>query len=313
MRKFVFDCDTGTDDAIAILAVFGTPDIEILGITSVNGNVTENHVSANNLDLCEYLGFDVPVTRGASMPLFSGYHNSLDMTHGTTGLGSVVLPHAQTKQFDPRIASRFLFDMAVKCEGELELFVTGPMTNIALAVIQYPEFSDLIKHIYFMGRAVWGGNVTTTAEFNIWADPEAAHIVFDSGIPMTMVGLDVTLKAIMEKEDVVKLRACHTKAADFAADLLDFMFDCYSRGGEDVIMHDALAVASALCPECMKYTDYFVDVETTGTYTRGHTAADFRGRLGKEPNMACAMELDVPMFRKWLVERISACGKSENH
>ena len=91
MRRFVFDCDTGTDDAIALLAAFGSPEIEILGITSVNGNVIEDHVANNNLNLCEYLGFDVPVTRGASMPLFSGYHNSLDMTHGTTGLGSVVM------------------------------------------------------------------------------------------------------------------------------------------------------------------------------------------------------------------------------
>ncbi len=311
MRRFVFDCDTGTDDAIALLAAFGSPEIEILGITSVNGNVIEDHVANNNLNLCEYLGFDVPVTRGASMPLFSGYHNSLDMTHGTTGLGSVVILQAKTKQFDGRLASRFLFDKAVECEGELELFVTGPMTNIALTVIQYPEFSDLIKHIYFMGGAVWGGNVTTTAEFNIWADPEAAHIVFDSGIPMTMVGLDVTLKAIMEREDVARLRNCHTRAADFAADLLDFMFERYRRGGENVIMHDALAVAAALYPECMNYTDYYVDVETTGTYTRGHTAADFRGRLGKDPNMSCAMEIDVPKFRNWLVERISACRQDE--
>ena len=313
MRRFVFDCDTGTDDAIALLAAFGSPEIEILGITSVNGNVIEDHVANNNLNLCEYLGFDVPVTRGASMPLFSGYHNSLDMTHGTTGLGSVVIPQAKTKQFDGRLASRFLFDKAVECEGELELFVTGPMTNIALTVIQYPEFSDLIKHIYFMGGAVWGGNVTTTAEFNIWADPEAAHIVFDSGIPMTMVGLDVTLKAIMEREDVARLRNCHTRAADFAADLLDFMFERFRKGGENVIMHDALAVAAALYPECMNYTDYYVDVETTGTYTRGHTAADFRGRLGRTPNMACAMEIDVPKFRNWLVERISACRQDEKN
>ena len=101
--------------------------------------------------------------------------------------------------------------------------------------------------------------------------------------------------------------------ADFAADLLDFMFERYRRGGENVIMHDALAVAAALYPECMKYTDYYVDVETTGTYTRGHTAADFRGRLGKAPNMACAMEIDVPKFRNWLVERISACRWDEKH
>ena len=265
-------------------------------------------MAQNNLDLMEYVGINVPVTRGAAAPLYSGFHNSSDMTHGKTGLGSVSLPHAENRVFDPRIASRFLYEKAVECHGELELFVTGPMTNIALTLIQYPDFADLIRHLYFMGGAIWGGNVTTTAEFNIWADPEAAHVVFDSGIPMTMVGLDVTLKAIMTHEDADELRACGTKASVFAADLLDFMFDRHARGGEDVIMHDALAVASALCPECMKYTEYFVDVETRGKYTRGHTAADFRHRSGREANMSCAMELDRTKFRRWLVDSIKRCG-----
>ena len=311
MRKFVFDCDTGTDDAIAILCAAGCRNVKLLGITGVNGNVREEYVSKNNLDLCEYIGLDVPVCRGAAMPLYSGFHNSSDMTHGKTGLGSVVIPDAKVKTFDRRIASRFLFETAKECGGELELFVTGPMTNIALAILQYPEFPELIRHIWFMGGAVWGGNVTTAAEFNIWADPEAAHVVFSSGIPMTMVGLDVTLKAIMTREDVSLLRANPSNASLFTADLLDFMFERHeNRGGEDVIMHDALAVAAALCPECLTCTDYFVDVELRGTYTRGHTYADFRNRTGRKPNMSCAMTIDVPMFRSWLISMVNQCGNN---
>lgn len=312
MRKFVFDCDTGTDDAIAICAVLGCPEIELLGITGVNGNVREEYVSANNRNLAEYLGIDVPIVRGATTSLYSGYVNSTDMTHGVSGLGSVVLPEARTKQYDSRTASRFLIETARACKGEMELLVTGPMTNIALTLIQYPDFAPLVKHLYFMGGAVWGGNVTTTAEFNIWADPEAARVVFRSGIPMTMVGLDVTLKAIMTKKDSKELRAYGTKTSVFNADLLDFMFERFEKdGGEDVIMHDALAAAAAVYPECMQYAEYYVDVETKGEFTRGHTAADFRHRSGKPANMRCAMEIDVPKFRRWLIDAIKRAEQKE--
>ena len=312
MRKFVIDCDTGTDNAIALCAAFGCEGVEILGITSVNGNVAEKYVSRNNLDLCEYLGKSVPVCHGASLPLYSGYVNSLDLTHGKTGLGSVVLPQAKKLEFDPRIASRFLYETAKQCNGELELLVTGPMTNIALALIQYEDFASMISHMYFMGGSIWGGNVSTTAEFNVWADPEAAHVVFMSGIPLTMVGLDVTLKAIMTREDVRELRNCGGKASSFTADLLDFMFIRHERdGGEDVIMQDALAFAAAVFPQCMTYQDYWMDAELKGTYTRGHTFADFRNRLGKKPNVQAAVTLDVPLFRRWLVDSICCCDKGK--
>jgi len=308
MRKVVIDCDTGTDDAIAILAAAGCPGLEILGITCVNGNVMEKYVAKNNLDLCEYIGLEVPVCHGAVSPLYSEYHNSQDMTHGLTGLGSIELPSAKHHSFDSRTASRFLYETAKACGGELELLVTGPMTNIALAIIQYPEFSHLIRRLYFMGGAVFGGNVSTTAEFNIWVEPEAAHAVFQSGIPMTMVGLDVTLKAIMQKEDIEQLRLRDTRESRLAADLLDYMSVRFLNGGENVIMHDALALAAMMFPECMKYEDYWVDVETSGDYTRGHTYADIRQRSGREANMSCAMKLDVPSFRSWLVRRISQSG-----
>ena len=307
-RPFIIDCDTGTDDAIALLAAFGCEEIDLLGIASVNGHVREEYTSRNNLDLCEYVGFHVPVCHGATMPLTSGYRNSSDTTHGHTGLGSIELPEAEKTDFDPRKASQFLYETAVSCNGELELLVIGPMTNIALSLIQYPDFVNLIKHIWFMGGAVWGGNVTTNAEFNIWADPEAAHTVFMSGIPMTMVGLDVTLKAIMTKEDIAELREHGTKASVLAADLLDFMAGRHEKGGEDIIMHDALALAAALYPECMKYKDYWMDVETRGDYTRGHTFADIRSRFNRKPNVSAALEVDGLAFRRWLVDKINHYG-----
>ena len=306
-RPFLIDCDTGTDDAIAIMAALGCPQAEVKAVTSVNGNVSENFTSQNNLDLLEYLGrTDIPVAHGAVRPLLSGIVNDEGGTgtHGKTGMGTVVLPRAQSSRFDPRIASQVIYDTAAACKGELELLVIGPMTNIAIALCNYRDLPGLIKHIWFMGGAVHGGNVLPTAEFNIWVDPEAAHIVAQSGIPMTMVGLDVTLRAVMTEEDVAQLRRKGSKAGTLAADLLDFMLQRRSKGGEDLVMHDALALAAALCPECLTCKDFFVDVEHTGSYTAGHTFVDLRNTTGKAPNMSVALEVDPSLFRKWLVDAI---------
>ncbi len=306
-RPFLIDCDTGTDDAIAIMAALGCPQAEVKAVTSVNGNVSENFTSQNNLDLLEYLGrTDIPVAHGAVRPLLSGIVNDEGGTgtHGKTGMGTVVLPRAQSSRFDPRIASQVIYDTAAACKGELELLVIGPMTNIAIALCNYRDLPGLIKHIWFMGGAVHGGNVLPTAEFNIWVDPEAAHIVAQSGIPMTMVGLDVTLKAVMTEEDVAQLRRKGSRAGTLAADLLDFMLQRRSKGGEDLVMHDALALAAALCPECLTCKDFFVDVEHTGSYTAGHTFVDLRNTTGKAPNMSVALEVDPSLFRKWLVDAI---------
>ena len=310
-RPFLIDCDTGTDDAIALLAALHTPQVEVKAITSVNGNVAEKYTSRNNLDLVEYLGRDIPVAHGAVRPLLGGVLDTEGApdTHGKTGLGGIQLPTAQGK-FDPRVADQLIYETAVECKGELELLVIGPMTNIAIALCNHGDLAPLIKHIWFMGGAVQGGNVLPTAEFNIWADALAGHIVTQSGIPMTMVGLDVTLKAVMTEEDIAQLRKVDTRACALAADLLDFMVKRRDAGGEDLVMHDALAFAAAVCPQCLTCVDSFVDVEYAGTYTVGHTFSDAGRRhpSGKKPNVSVALDIDVPMFRKWLVETISRSG-----
>jgi len=309
-RLFLIDCDTGTDDAIALMAALYSPEIEIKAVTSVNGNVAEKYTSKNNLDLLEYLGrTDIPVARGAVRPLLGGVLDTEGApdTHGRTGMGTIQLPAAKENTFDPRVASELIYDTAVACKGELELLVIGPMTNIAIALCNHGDLAGLIKHLWFMGGAVRGGNVLPTAEFNIWADALAGHIVTQSGIPMTMVGLDVTERAVMTEEDIAALRAAGTRACTLAADLLDFMVKRRDKGGEDLVMHDALALASALCPECLTCRDAFVDVECAGAYTMGHTFSDLRKRhaSGKAPNMSVALDIDVPRFRRWLVDTIS--------
>lgn len=193
-RPFIIDCDTGTDDAIAILAALGSDAIRVRALTSVNGNVNENFTSRNNRDLVGYLGVDVEVARGAKIPFYprAGYY---DATHGSEGLGDVTLPSAENVPFTKETAPELIRRIAEEEEGRLELLVVGPMTNIAIALSMYPELKEKIRHIWFMGGAALGGNMTPTAEFNIWVDPVAAKLVIASGIPMTMVGLDVTLKA----------------------------------------------------------------------------------------------------------------------
>lgn len=307
-RPFLIDCDTGTDDAIALLAALYSPQIEVKAITSVNGNVAEKYTSRNNLNLVEYLGKSVPVAHGAVRPLLGGVLDTEGApdTHGKTGLGTIELPTA-SRSFDPRIADQLIYETAVACKGELELLVIGPMTNIAIALCNHADLAGLIKHLWFMGGACRGGNVLPTAEFNIWADALAGHIVTQSGIPMTMVGLDVTEKAVMTEEDIAQLRSVGTKACTLAADLLDFMVRRRDMGGEDLVMHDALALGAALCPECLTCYDGYVDVEYSGAYTMGHTFSDAGRRhgSGRKPNASVALEVDVPLFRKWLVDTIS--------
>jgi inosine-uridine nucleoside N-ribohydrolase len=299
-RTFIIDCDTGTDDAIAIIAALYSPEIELAAITSVNGNVSHQHTSQNNLNLMEYLGADIMVARGAEKPLFLRAPHYGD-THGQTGLGDIVLPTATTSDFAKENAIEVIRRKADELKGELELLVIGPMTNIAIALSLYPDIAEKIKHIWFMGGAVKGGNVSTTAEFNIWVDPVAARQVLASGIPCTMVGLDVTELAILNHQDAKILRNMGTKAAVLTADILDYMFRRNENGGEDAMMHDALALAAALCPQCLVYKDYFVDVECMDSYTVGHTAVDLRNTLGRQPNVKVAVDIHVDLFKEWLI------------
>lgn len=298
-RPFLIDCDTGTDDAIAVIAALGCEEIRVRAITSVNGNVRERDTSRNNRNLMAHLGIQMEVAHGASSPLYprGEYY---DDTHGNTGLGNVVLRDAEEYAFSEDMAPEVIRRIAEEENGELELLVVGPMTNIAIALTMYPALKEQIKHIWFMGGSIRGGNVTTSAEFNIWVDPAAARIVIGSGIPMTMIGLDVTEQAAMKKEDADELRSVGTKGAVFVADILDYMLERFANGGEDALMHDASALVAAVNPKCMVFEKYFVDVDCVSPYTAGHTMVDVRRKTGKEPNVNVAVGIHVDEFRAWL-------------
>lgn len=303
-RPFIIDCDTGTDDALMLAAAIYSEQIDIKAITSCNGNVAEPVVAKNNINLMEYFGSDIPVARGAQRSMYDREINE-GTCHGPSGLGTVVIPEAKEKKAISTVASELIYQVAVEEKGELELLVTGPMTNLALALIQHSDLPQLIKKLWFMGGAVNGGNMNNNSEFNIWVDPIAAHIVCNCGIKeMTMVGLDVTLKAVMTQEDVDELRAVDTRACQFSADMLQHMITDAKTRGEGAVMHDALALGAALYPECMSYERMIVDTEWQGAFTAGHTAVDTRKRSGREPNMNVAVTVDTPRFRRWLVDSI---------
>jgi len=299
-KPVIIDCDTGTDDAIAIIAALYSPELDVRAFTTVAGNVELEYTSRNTLNLVRDLGFDAPVAVGAAQPIIRDtIIHSGDKTHGDTGLGSLTLPVTDAP-FSEKNAVQTIYDEALACGGELELIPIGPLTNIAQAVMVHPDLKEMIKQITFMGGAMWGGNLTTTAEFNIWADPEAAKVVLAAGIPLTMVGLDVTLKAALNRDDTDEIRAMGTRASEITADILEFMLERVSKGGEDLLMHDALAVGVAINPALVTMNKYFVDCEIHGEYTSGHTFVANRKLFKKEPNCQVCEEVDLPAFKEWL-------------
>ena len=299
-KPVIIDCDTGTDDAIAIIAALYSPELDVRAFTTVAGNVELEYTSRNTLNLVRDLGFDTPVAVGAAQPIIRDtIIHSGDKTHGDTGLGSLTLPVTDAP-FSEKNAVQTIYDEALACGGELELIPIGPLTNIAQAVMVHPDLKEMIKQITFMGGAMWGGNLTTTAEFNIWADPEAAKVVLAAGIPLTMVGLDVTLKAALNRDDTDAIRAMGTRASEITADILEFMLERVSKGGEDLLMHDALAVGVAINPALVTMSKYFVDCEIHGEYTSGHTFVANRKLFRKEPNCRVCEEVDLPAFKEWL-------------
>lgn len=308
-KPVIIDCDTGTDDAIAIITALYSPELNIRALTTVAGNVELQYTSRNTLNLVRSLGFDTRVALGAPQPILrKTILHSGNYTHGDTGLGSLVLPDSETSFYEKN-AVETIYDEAVKFNGELELIAIGPLTNIAHAIMVHTDLKTKLKKIIFMGGAMYGGNMTTTAEFNIWADPEAAKIVLASGVPLTMVGLDVTLKAALNANDATEIRNIDTKASEIVADILDFMFERHSRGGEDALMHDALAVAVCIDPSLVEMNKYFVDCECSGKYTSGHTFVAVTRIFRDEPNCYVAEKLDLLKFKMWIRKAIANSAK----
>lgn len=218
--KIILDCDPGHDDAIAIMVAGLHRNLELLGITVVAGNQTYENVTNNALRICDYLNIDVPVYGGMKGPIIRKQIVASDF-HGKTGLDGIKLPETG-KRLEEKHGVNFITESLINSREKITLVPVGPLTNIAMALKMRPEIKEKIERIVMMGGSCNGGNATPYAEFNIYADPEAAHIVFSSGVPVYMMGLDITNKTMPDTEIVKKIESFHTKASDFLHQALHF-------------------------------------------------------------------------------------------
>jgi pyrimidine-specific ribonucleoside hydrolase len=302
----ILDCDPGHDDALAITLALARPELDVLGITTVGGNAPLAETTRNTLRILALLGRpDVPVAAGRAAPLERPLETAAEV-HGTSGLDGADLPEPAS-DVRPEGALEFLRATLEAAPGPVTLIPTGPLTNIADLLQAYPGLTPKIGHIALMGGAMREGNWTPAAEFNIWVDPEAARIVFRSGLPITMVGLDVTHTALFREPDIERLVALGTPVARVFADLLHFFarFHAERYGWDGSPIHDAVAVAHVAVPGLVRSKRYHVDVETTGELTRGRTVVDHRGVPGPAKNVEVALEIDRAWFVDLLVEAVA--------
>jgi pyrimidine-specific ribonucleoside hydrolase len=304
-RPVVLDCDPGHDDALAITLALARPELDVLGITTVGGNAPLAETTRNALRILALLGRpDVPVAAGLASPLMRPLEIAAEV-HGTTGLDGADLPEPASEA-RPEGALEFMRATLEAAPAPVTLIPTGPLTNIAALLLVHPGLAPKIAHICLMGGAMREGNWTPAAEFNIWVDPEAARIVFRSGLPVTMVGLDVTHRALFREPDIAHLLALGTPVARVFADLLHFFarFHADRYGWDGSPIHDAVAVAHVAVPGLVRTERYHVDVETTGEITRGRTVVDDRGVPGLPGNVDVAVEIDRDRFIVMLIEAV---------
>ncbi len=305
--KIIIDTDPGQDDAVAILLALGSPELEILGITAVAGNVPLALTEKNTRKICELAGRrDTKVYAGAIRPLMRSPVTAEEV-HGKTGLNGPELPEP-TMPLQEQYAVDFIVQTLMREEsGSVTLCPLGPLTNIALALIREPRIAPRIKQIVLMGGAYFeGGNVTPSAEFNVYADPHAADIVLRSGVPIVMMPLDVTHKALTTTERVAAFRALGTAPGIAVAEMLDFFerFDEQKYETDGAPLHDPCVIAWLLKPELFSGRFINVTVETASELTMGMTVADWWGVTSRKKNATFMNAIDDRGFFDLLVERI---------
>jgi inosine-uridine nucleoside N-ribohydrolase len=295
----LLDCDPGHDDAIALLLALGSDELELRGVTTVAGNQTLAKTTANAIRVLELAGrAEIPVAAGADRPLVRDPRVAADV-HGETGLDGPDLPPPQAEP-----AAEHAVDFLAERIAGATLIATGPLTNVALLLARHPDAKP--ERIVLMGGAIAEGNVTPAAEFNIWADPEAAQRVFASGLDVTMVGLDVTHQALVRPE---QLRPAG-RIGEVVAELMEFYggFHRLVYGWDGSPIHDAVAVAHVIDPTLLEVEHLNVRVDTQSELCRGRTVVDLWRRTGLEPTAHVAVGIDAERFVGLLQERLARLG-----
>jgi inosine-uridine nucleoside N-ribohydrolase len=300
----LLDCDPGHDDAIALLLALASSEVELLGVTTVAGNQTLEKTTANAIRVLEFAGrAETPVAAGAERPLLRAQYVAADV-HGETGLDGPDLPPPQGEPIAQH-AVDFLAERIRGSERPVTLIPTGPLTNVALLLALHPDARP--QRIVLMGGAIAEGNTTPAAEFNIWCDPEAAARVFASGLDVTMIGLDVTHRALFTQAHVDRLTG---RAGEMVAELLRFYGNFHRRvyGFEGSPIHDAVAVAHVLDPGLVETLERNVEIDTESELCRGRTVVDLWRRTTREPNAHVGVEINSDGFLDLLIARLNSLG-----
>lgn len=305
-QRVILDVDTGTDDAVALMLAALHPDIDLIAATVVGGNVPLENCVENTLRVFDHIGVPVPVYPGMGTPLIKpAYPGGSAHIHGEY----LDIPAATTLR-QPTHAVDYLIDTFLASDRDIILVPTGSMTNVAMAMRMEPRIIPRIKEIVFMGGGHEIGNVTPSAEANIWRDPEGARVMIQSGVPMRMVPLDATHTALISYEDCERFRAIGTPAAIATAIFVERRIKAYDeaqpmRRKGTTPLHDPLCIAAIIDPSILETRHLYVDVETFGEITRGRTVVDSHHRSGKSPNVHVAFKADEQRFREMLMTTFS--------
>jgi inosine-uridine nucleoside N-ribohydrolase len=308
-RKIIIDTDPGQDDAVAILLAFGSPDeVEVLGITAVAGNVPLELTVKNARIICELAGRrDIPVYAGCDRPLNRALVTA-EHVHGKTGLDGPVLPDPTMPIAEGHAVDFIIQTLRAQAAGTVTLCPLGPLTNIATAFHKAPDIVEKVQEIVLMGGAYFEvGNITPTAEFNIYVDPQAADLVFKSGVPLTVLPLDVTHKALVTKPRNDAFRAITTPVGHAVAEMTDFFerFDKEKYGSLGAPLHDPCVIAYLIRPDLFTGRQINVEIETSSELTLGMNVADWWGVTKRAPNALFMGDVDADGFFALLAERLA--------
>ena len=294
--KIILDCDPGHDDAVAIIMAGRHPRLELLGITVVAGNQTLEKTTINALNICQHLNLDVPVYAGMSLPMVREQIIA-DDHHGESGLdGPVFAP--PTREAEPKHAVTYLIDTLMASNGDITLVPTGPLSNVAMAMRMEPKIIPKIRQIVLMGGAYQLGNVTPAAEFNILVDAEAAYVVFTSGVPLVMMGLDITNQVQCTVETVARMEKAGNTASGLFSDMMDFFIKSQQRifGFNGGPLHDPTCIAWLIDPTCIELKEMYTEIEIRSEKCYGRTLCDYFGVTGNKPNSRVAVSIDQAKF-----------------
>lgn len=306
-EKVIFDTDPGIDDALALLLLAASPEVNLRAITVTHGNTSQEKCLRNALQLVELAGItNVPVIPGASEPLVKEL-SVAEETHGDGGLGYAVLPPSKTKS-SSALAHDLIIDEVEKNPNEITLLCVGPMTNIALALLKKPSIAGKVKRVIAMGGAIhYPGNATPQSEYNVFCDPEAFDIVLRAGIDFTLVPLDVTYKCIFTTAHLARINQARDEIKKFITDSTRFYME-FHASHQDIhgcAINDPLAAALLIKPSLVTNRDYFLSIELQSVSSKAKTIADHYGALKQTPNAKVAMEVDVESFMDLFITRMN--------